>query len=438
VALTTGVRGRAHAAGGDTGIVGVTHGEMDLRTPSSQPEGARWDYQISLPFQVAPRLAGLFTNIRIGFAPGIDFENGGDAILFDDLANVDVHRAVPIARNQEEVTRNADPPGSPSILVKYISRGGFVPHGAKRADGSSHSHAGTGFAMNQSIEWPKDPKRFKKGHPIFPEGAERVHHFEVQQLAFAAGTLKVVSTERIENPDLYPGWIMLDGAMTNAIPDGDDLLLPITGRKPEGGAGSGVMRWTRTGGAWKPTDFDYITQDDGSCEASLIRDMDGALLFSSRGVPGPLQEHIRIWRAETMGAGWELVIDEAGIVPGTPITLNQAADGTPYIAANRRQAHTREILQLWPVNDGRDGLDEPLIVRACQKEFGPAPSGTSWNADHPSATTVQLGDGEWHNVLGFRILDRGEITAGHPPTPHTGGYIEEVLSRGPTRPVWLF
>ena len=33
----------------------------------------------------------------------------------------------------------------------------------------------------------------------------------------------------------------------------------------------------------------------------------------------------------------------------------------------------------------------------------------AWNADHPAATTVQLADGAWHNVIAMRICDRAEV-----------------------------
>jgi hypothetical protein len=58
-----------------------------------------------------------------------------------------------------------------------------------------------------------------------------------------------------------------------------------------------------------------------------------------------------------------------GIVGATPITHNRAAEGTP---STRR----------------------------------PRP--------------VRLAGGAWHNVLSFRILERGEITGGIGPAPPTG------------------
>ena len=111
-----------------------------------------------------------------------------------------------------------------------------------------------------------------------------------------------------------------------------------------------------------------------------------------------------------------MMIHVVGAIGGSPITLNQAADGTPYITANLIEVllhplaerfrprkndqgivHAspagREKLCLWPLNQTRDGLETPILVRDSVAEFSLAPSGDTWNIDHPSAMTVQLADG---------------------------------------------
>jgi hypothetical protein len=98
----------------------------------------------------------------------------------------------------------------------------------------------------------------------------------------------------------------------------------------------------------------------------------------------------------------------------------------------------RSVLALWPVNEGRDGLGAPLLARDCLTEFGVPPHGTVWAVDHPSAQTVHLGDGAWHHVIGYRILEWKENTHFVGPTPRTGGYVEEVLSVGEPVVPWRF
>jgi hypothetical protein len=52
--------------------------------------------------------------------------------------------------------------------------------------------------------------------------------------------------------------------------------------------------------------------------------------------------------------------------------------------------------------------------------------------------TVQLADGKWHNILGFRICDGGETLMGTAPVPQTGLYLEEVLAEGEAVLTWTF
>ncbi len=92
---------------------------------------------------------------------------------------------------------------------------------------------------------------------------------------------------------------------------------------------------------------------------------------------------------------------------------------------------TRQKLYLWPLSDDRASLEAPILGRHCKAEFGPAPSGSMWRADHPSSTTVQLADGNWHNVMGYRIHDDVESHE-LPSPPQTGAYLEEVISAGRT------
>ena len=439
----------------------ITKGDVDLVTPPSTPAGETWHYQLALPFQVAPRKAAVFCSIRQGYAPGVDFEAGADVVFLNALATVSASDAVPLTRNHKEPNPNTTPPGAPSIMVKYPARGGFVPLGAKRADGSPHPHAGTGFATNSAIAWPLQIKATPPYSVFYYRGAESYAYHELHQLAFDGQVLRVLSTEHIPCDELLPGWQIPNGAMTNAIPDGDDFLLAAPGGVDSVERGSGVMRWRRRGKEWRPVSFTPVPGTDGTGEPSLIRDVDGALLFCARGGPEPDRYDIRVWRSSDGGERWDKIIHVRGVVSGAPISLNQAPDGTPYIAANLyqvyihpRAAHlrvlkdsagnvrgggwTREVLCLWPLNGERTGLGTPIVARDCRADFGYPPGGSDWRIDHPSAMTVQLADGEWHNVLGCRVLETAELTRASDPTPQTGAYLEEVTSAGKAIPIWNF
>lgn len=483
------------------GYLKVTRGGPDLQMPPDTPPGEIWRYGLAIPFQVAPRRAAIFCNIRKDRGLGADFEVGTDVIIFDSLSDIRADQATPVSRNHEQPNPRSQPPGARSVIVKYPVRGGFVPFGARRADGTPHPYAGTGFGLCQALAWPLgqpalDDIPDRRGQRPFRE-SERYEYLELKQYTYDGKTFGVVNEEKIQFSDLLAGWTFTDPGISSAIPDGDDLLLPIafaeTGAFSRGfdgeecsrlglafdrhEVGSGVMRWRRDSGAWRPVSFVPVTGEDNSFEPTLIRDVDGSLLLTARGGRESTYNDIQIWRSKDGGRSWNKIIHVRGVISSAPISINRAADGTPYIAANlyevlmyptdpymklppdpvlvhlgymhkvdiagrdtavRGGGWLREKICLWPLNADRTGLELPIIARDCHREFGPPPGGSTWNADHPSAATVRLGDGAWHDILGYRVVERGEITYGMDPAPQTGAYLEEVDSAGGTIPAWNF
>ena len=444
------------------GITGITQGGPDLQVPPSTPEGETWIYQLGLPFQVDQDTAGYFCNIRVAGVKGTDFENGSDVILFDNITDVSSDGAVPITRNHREPNPNSKPPMQEAIMVKYPVMGGFVPQGAKRPDGTPHPHAGTGFGINHATAWRTEfPGPPPYGVNTFGrvDRSQVYDYREVHQLSYDGNSIQVSKTDRVGSEDLLSGWALAPGLM-NAIPDGDDLILAMGGSKPDQSGGSGMARWRRVDGQWRPVSFVSATGQDSSNETSLIRDLDESLLLSARGHQGMDIHDIRVWRSQDNGETWEKIIHVRGLISATPITLNRAADGTPYIAANLYEVflegldrlkipkdpqgravlggRARSTLVIWPLNRDRTGLDPPIVARDLRKEFGPPPGGTAWRVDHPCSMILRLGDGQWHNVVAIRILEYGELTHMQLPTIHTGAYLEEVLSAGEPIAAWNF
>ena len=128
---------RARQPNRKTGIVQVTRGPADRVVP---PDGDGYRYGHAFVFQAAPKLAGMLCNLRTEGFPVGDFEAGMDMIVFERLLDIPTAEAIPLTRNEPYV---AEKTGERRIVIKYCTKGGFVPRGALRPDGSPHPHAGT-------------------------------------------------------------------------------------------------------------------------------------------------------------------------------------------------------------------------------------------------------------------------------------------------------
>jgi hypothetical protein len=410
------------------GITGFTKGNVDLSTPLSVPSDEVWRYEVGYPFQVAPHMAALVCGIIASGTGNIDFVNGGDLILFDDLADIRADEAVPLARNLRT--------GTSSFTLMGLPLGGFVPFGARLEEDSPHPHAGTGFGLCEARLHSLDGS----GHFDYIDIKEK--HFELFQFAYAEKGFRVLKKERMELDTLLPGWDIVGGGFPFAIPDGQDLLYVMTAMIGEL-AVSGVARWRNGVDGWRPISFVPVTGDQARWgEPSLIRDGEGSLLFSARSdcsvLPG-IAFDAAVWRSMDNGATWKQIIYRKDCRSRSPVSINRAADGTPYLAANLPpNDRTREVLCYWPLNESRTALEDCVIVRDAPAEFGTAPSGSWWRVDHPVSAVLRLADGAWHSVLAYHIVDNGEIEGSAGPTPQTGCYLEEVFSQGEVIPAWRF
>ena len=433
----------------DMSITGVTASTPRLIEPAEQPPGEICRYGVAFPFQVAPKLAAVLCCLRNEGYPAGDFENGSDVFLFDRLDGIDPAGAVPIVRNDKYV----DAKGQRRIVIHYPIVGGFVPLGARRDDGAPHPHAGTGFGVSESWDFPLLGKgHYTKSH----KKTKMIRRTSVYQFSYDTRFFL------IDDTDVYDGdaplratgpgseWALTWQGLKQAVPDGDDLLNPIYttgGDDPHtwlsDPMSSGVARWRRADGAWRPVSYVPVvlgapaSGNESWMEPSMVRDLDGSLLFTCRGVYSASADHmVRIWRSTDNGESWQVIIEKPDARGQAPVTINQAADGTPYIVCNRL-GHERDWLVIHPLNDERTDLLPAVDVRNAIEQFGPPPKGPVWFMDHPNGETLRLGDGRWHHVLSYRNMDRGEHS-GSTPTPHTGQYLEEVLSDGPPRPAWRF
>jgi hypothetical protein len=427
----------------------VTQRPRAFYAVSSQPATEEWVYQMASVFQLSATEIGLVLNIRRCHVKTVDTEAGNDLAVLDRLDGV--HPKVVVPLNRSEIGTHPRT-GAQILLCRYPLAGGFVPIGACFAGGSTpHPHAGTGFAMSHIIGFPVDAKG---NITVYGEWQiqDQYAAVELQQYSYDGSKFIVEHTERMPFSKLLAGWQFTGLPLGNCLADGHDLLGGLTG-KPNGGsgaAGSGLARWRRIDGRWRLVSFVPVTGTDGSYEPSLVRDNDGSLLFAARsGQAGPNENALIVWRSVDNGTTWESVIHTPELRAGTPVTINRGLDGTIYIAANphretdsigRRQPSTemRETLLLWPLSQDRRHLLEPLLARDCSADFGRPPYGSIWRVDHPIGLNVRLADGHWHHILTYRVLEQNECVGGAPSTPHTGTYVEEVLTTGPALPEWKF
>lgn len=406
------------------GITGITKGSVDLAIPSDPFLGKPCHYSGGWTIQVAPRKAAMICGRFISGTGNIDFIDGADLILFDDLANISSDKPIPL-------TRNIGLPGDSTIIIKGYPIGGFVPFGAKQNDGSAHPYAGTGFGLSYNSVKGID----MSGHFDYQKSLEV--YYELFQFAYDENGFRVIKKERVSK-NLLSGWDLRQVGLSSAIPDGNDLIVGMTTRFGNLTV-SGIARWRHKKNGWRPVSFIPITgYEDTWGEPSLIRDIDGNLLFSARG-SGNENFNVAVWRSLDNGETWKQVIHQKDFHARSPISLNRAADGTPYIAANLfPQSRTREILCTWPLNADRTELGELYIVRDARGQFGPAPSGSWWRVDHPNSSVLRLADGKWHGILVYHIVDNGEVEGFGSLTPQTGCYVEEILSKGKVIPTWNF
>lgn len=435
-----------------SGVVSVSRSKPALTVPAT---GEYFRYGTGYLMQVGPTQAALMANLRTEGFPVGDFEAGVDGFVFDDRKKIAAGRPTVITRTTKYADRVT---GQWRIVLKHGTKGAFVPRGARRPDGSPHPHAGTGVTFCEALDFPM------KGNGYYDKAAKTrgmVRTTEVQHLAFDGKALEVTGVETFtkSSPLRVAGtkWQVYCPSLRMGIPDGDDLLMAVVATTGDTSTWfaqphtAGLSRWRCVDGRWRPVEFHPVIADRPArkphvvygktmpvmpIEPTVIRDVDGSFLFTTRLAYETYDEHVlRVWKSKD-GVQWTRVIEVPETKGQAPVTINRAVDGTPYLVSNPL-GRERDRLVLWPLNDERNGVLKPVLARDALEQFGPTPSRKPWFMDHPNAAVVRLADGQWHNLLVYRIMDRGEHS-GKPPAKQSGVYVETVASRGTARPPWRF
>lgn len=448
-------------------IIGVSHRARAFGDAGMQGENIRGVYQLGSPFQLSSTQVGLSLNIRYSGIRAVDLEIGSDLAIFDDINHISDSHIQELTRYSHDVHPKT---GRKMLFARYPVIINFVPFGAKRPDGTPHPFAGTGFGINSVIGFPED----RLSSDVFEgmEDDEQFYAVEIHQYTYDGTHFREVSGRMYRPDELLDGFLLGGGAMSTAIADGDDLILPLSGMRNSGSYpieinGCGLVRFRCTERQWKAVEYVPVIADTehfysiggtfgNYVEPSVMRDLDGSLLFVMREVgekpfaAGPLDaERLRVFRSADNGRSWETMIDLPHFHPLTPLSIIRAADGTPCICANeyctknskgevKGSIVLRERMLLHELSPDRSDLLKPLMVRDCVGEF-PAPYFDSWwRIDHPIGLPVRLKDGRWHGLLCYRILEHAECDLDAPLTPLTGCYVEEIYNGGDEVPLWFF
>ncbi len=429
-----------------------------------------WRVGCGQPVQLGPTLAALFCDIQLEDGP--DNTGGCRIVLFDDLDRIGHGENIALSQNNEIIGDPAS--GQARMAMKGGAWVWFVPEGARRADGSPHPHAGTGFGVGGILLLPvRKDLTLERSAFYNAEHRKIIYQFEFGRSGFRIASerqyclddLPVVPTVPITEQmlavrarDVFR-WRLSGPGLGAGVADGDGMLMPAmavsarpgaTGEKSSSIA-AGVMRWeVSTDGVWQPVSFTPIAISVGEggelgweqtwMEPCLVRTPDGALLFSARPLFGANEHSIRLWRSMD-GLAWQVVFDALEVRAESPVSINTALDGSPYFAFNpwspdyatKAYTHGRRLLEIRPMRPDLHDWDEGLLVRSA-----PDSEYSKWFFDHPRSANIRLKDGKWRHVLTYRSFFCGEPAELDKTSLRYGVYLDVVESNGLEFGTWKF
>ncbi|MBT4100177.1 MAG: hypothetical protein HOE86_21145, partial [Gemmatimonadetes bacterium] len=216
----------------------------------------------------------MLCNLRTEQMPTGDFENGADVLFFDDVDAISRSVAVPITRNE----RITDPEtGSSRIIIKYPIVGGFVPFGARHADGQAHPHAGTGFGISEALDFPMLPDG---SYSKADKTKSMIRRAVVHQFTYDGRTFTAHEDRSGDNLLAVPNsdWIVYVNGLHTAIADGDDLLYPACATTGDAAlcyptpTAAGVSRWQFKEGRWQLSHFEPVALSRRADQPRILYD----------------------------------------------------------------------------------------------------------------------------------------------------------------------
>ncbi len=357
----------------------------------------------------------------------LDYAAGSDLLWCpcgaDEERLADKPRCLPLFRNSVE----ADPiSGRDAIFMRFPAAGGFVPIDAMMPDGTAHPAAGTGFALCHVHAMPMavaDGASSSASEGTWVHDGPVYRCMELRQLRFDGETFAAGAVERFHFDELFPGWTICNKAMTPAVASGESLLWPLACRKTgvEESADRfsmqssiGVARWTFRENAWAIAAIFEVEPEFEGYEPSMVRGNGNVLLLTARRKgKGPVPDKFGIpcWKSCDEAKTWNEAFRVQNHRADSPLVIGTSASDAGFVVGNlyaggmnlRSPGYSRELLALWRLETGVDGLGPAKILRCGHVDFGEAPTAHGWKLDHPSTCIVTDTTGTRRNLLTYRV-----------------------------------
>ena len=377
----------------------IRHGRL-LSHPATQPEGTSKpvSYEIGKMLQLDREHVLLTASMRE--QGGQDFCVGNDGFVFRDISEIAVERAVPLNRPDPQYRLKSGRGGG--VQAKYPGTGAFVPLGTKRADGSPHPGAGSGFYLSTTGTFLSDRSRV---HP------QADWWLEFLQLTWDGHTLKVAKDAL---PERVFGLKLINIGF-RTYPEGDGFLCPVVSDQ-----GIVVLRFAHRDGRWVAAESGATFGKAGKeSEPSIVRVQSEYLVYTrgsdSRG---------RVY-ASSNGLHYHFLFQHTN--NNVPQVLNQGLDGSLYLAANTSPGVLRNPLFAFVLQE--QSFTRPMVIHDEQGMHEDLsrekPARSVPLVDHGVGANVFFG-GRWRHVLCYRVCDVRETNGqAAPPTPRTGLYLAE-------------
>lgn len=423
---------------GGVGIQRIVHHGRLLATAVRQPEGTSNTviYELGKIFQLDRSHLLLVASMRE--QGGHDFCVGNDGFVFETLSDIAAEKAIPINRLDPHYKLAAS--GAPAVQGRFPASGGFVPLGAKLADGKPHPGAGTGFLFSGALTFLPDRSN---GHP---QATRADRTIEFIQLRWDGKALHRTGREFV---DKFEGIGVGRVPLSNCLEQDKGFLCPFPA---DDGSHIVVVRFDfdgkrwKTAGAGKPFGSAPEPAATGAAYVYRYRETEPSIQF----VGGRYLLHTRgrdpkgrVYSSAD-GLNYTLAFDHPNHT--VPQVMNQGLDGSLYISTNTGPGYLRNPLLAFPVegeppaNSGTpsgSGGDRLRLARVPPKLGAPLVIHDEKGLRDPKGKEVPFADhgvggsflvaGKWRHLFLYRVCDLRETNGeGLGPQPHTGLYLAEM------------